>query len=58
MQKFAKVGVNTAHFTQFCQAYAETGPTKNTTLTYSGAVVSAMDFPLNGSNVHIVIPDP
>ena len=57
-QEFAKVGLNVAHFTQFCQAYQETGPTKSTTLTYSGTVVSAIDFPLNGSNVHIAIPDP
>jgi len=58
VQKFAKVGLNTAHFTQFCQAYAETGPTKTTKLTYSGTVVSAIDFSLSGSNVHITIPDP
>ena len=58
VQKFVKVGVNTAHFGQFCQAMSELGPTKTVTVTYSAAVVSALDFLLTGSNVHINIPDP
>lgn len=57
-QKFVKVGVNTAHFTSFCQAFNEAGSTKTVTVTYSGSVVSAIDFLLNGNNLHITIPDP
>jgi hypothetical protein len=57
-QHFVKVGVNSAHFTSFCNAFNETGPTKTATFTYSSGVVSALSFLLAGSTVNITLPDP
>jgi hypothetical protein len=58
VERFIKVGLNVAHFTDFCLAFQETGATtKPVTFTYEGAVVHNMAWKKAGVTISVPLPD-
>lgn len=58
IERFIKVGLNAAHYSDFCLAFQETGgTTKPVTVTYESAVVHSITWNKGKDAIGISLPD-
>ena len=58
VERFIKVGLNVAHYSDFCLAFQETGgATKPVTITYEGAVVHTIAWNKGKDPISVSLPD-